>query len=124
MSKINDIYEKISQLEADYDYEECEEFDALFDKLLFLEKQKRAVNLENKKKYKEKLKKQYNKNENYWVTEQESEEGKLYYKKCYNSGGRQLGKKITTKKIRKAGIFVEKKGATYRKMVPYSWYVY
>lgn len=121
MSKIDEVYRKISQLEEEYDYEE---FDMLFDRMILEEKQERAINLANKKKYREKLKKQYNSNENYWVTEQESEDGKLYYKKCYNSGGRKLGKKLTTKKMRKSGILVDKKGATYRKVVPYNWYVY
>lgn len=83
---------------------------------------KRKNRYEDKKRHKEKLKRNYG--VNYWIAEQENEFGEKYYKKVYNSGGRKVGKRITSKKVRKMGAKLPRNGAYYRKTVPYTWYVY
>ena len=125
MSRLKDINIEIKSLEENLDFNDIDklkELCLLYQEKELLLKSKKRNHYEKKKFYKQKLKKAYG--INYWITEQTNEEGIHYYKKVYNSGGRQLGKKLTAKKMRKIGANVEKKGATYRKIVPYDWYVY
>lgn len=125
MSRLKDINIKIKSLEKNLDFDDIDtlkELCLLYQEKDYLLETKKKNHYENKKFHKKKLEKAYG--VNYWITEQVSEEGISYYKKVYNSGGRQLGKKLTAKKMRKIGANVEKKGATYRKIVPYDWYVY
>ena len=125
MSSLKDINIKIKSLEKNLDFNDIDklrELCLLYQEKDFLQESKKTNNYETKRKYKQKLKKNYG--VNYWIAEQENEEGIHYYKKVYNSGGRRLGKKLTAKKMRKIGANVDKKGAFYRKVVPYDWYVY
>ena len=130
MSKLSEINKSIRNLEARLLEVENEEVEKeiylqlynLYNEQNYLLNCKKQNRYDKKKQYKEKLKANYG--VNYWIVEKESETGELYYMKAYNSGGREVAKKLTSKKARKTGLSIANKGNNYRRIVPYSWYVY